>query len=303
MAPKFQVALSYASEQRDYVERVAQALETAAVSFFFDRYETADMWGKDLAVHVDEVFRKDAYFVVFFVSKEYVAKTWPRREFQSALARAIVEKREYLLPVRFDDSELPGLVPTIAFVTADEHTPEQVADLICQKLGSATLPKAPATAAPIPPTRVPRLPKGTPPEFNPFAEADRFLAVLRTGLTERAEALRPSGLLPHASNRDGRFKLLVLRAGEVKFALEAWIGGGMGGDDTINFHHGWRENVTPGSMTAWGTVEWDIARGQAAIRLTTLGLASGGTPELLSSEELVEHVWDIVIEYLEASAR
>jgi len=43
-----------------------------------------------------------------FISKEYAEKPWTKHERRSDLSRAL-EEDEYVLPARFDDTELPGL--------------------------------------------------------------------------------------------------------------------------------------------------------------------------------------------------
>jgi len=51
-----------------------------------------------------------------FVSEHYVAKAWPTHERQHAQARALVAKEEYILPARFDDTEVPGMTNAVAYV-------------------------------------------------------------------------------------------------------------------------------------------------------------------------------------------
>ncbi len=70
-----------------------------------------------------------------FVSKEYASKVWTTAERRSALARALEEKKEYILPARFDNTEIPGLRPTIGYIDLREKSPEQLVQLILQKLG------------------------------------------------------------------------------------------------------------------------------------------------------------------------
>jgi hypothetical protein len=53
---------------------------------------------------------------VVFVSAEYAARDWIRLERRAALARAARERREYVLPARFDDTQLPGLLPDVSYV-------------------------------------------------------------------------------------------------------------------------------------------------------------------------------------------
>ncbi|WP_198170516.1 toll/interleukin-1 receptor domain-containing protein [Actinoplanes awajinensis] len=130
----YDVALSYAGEDRAYVQQVAELLKQRDIRIFYDEYAAAELWGSDLYVLLDEVYRKRARFAVAFVSAHYVSKTWTRHERQSVQARALIEIGPYLLPVRLDDSELPGLRPTVAYVDARRKLPEQLVSLIEQKL-------------------------------------------------------------------------------------------------------------------------------------------------------------------------
>jgi len=69
-----------------------------------------------------------------FISKHYVSKAWPQLERQHAQSRALLEKREYILPIRLDESEVPGLPSTIAYVDARYLSPVQIADRLRQKI-------------------------------------------------------------------------------------------------------------------------------------------------------------------------
>ena len=70
-----------------------------------------------------------------FISKEYVKKSWPSHERRSALSRAVQEKKDCVLPVRFDNTLVPGLSEDIAFVNAKKHSPAELAVMIAEKLG------------------------------------------------------------------------------------------------------------------------------------------------------------------------
>ncbi len=134
---QYDVALSYASEQREYVTQVYHALVEMGIKTFYDMAEESTLWGKDLVAYLDSVFRIMARFCVVFVSREYVSKPWPRLEAQRALARAVSEKGEYILPVRFDRTPLPGLLVTVKYLNAEGHTPTQLAGMIQRKLMEA----------------------------------------------------------------------------------------------------------------------------------------------------------------------
>jgi DNA-binding CsgD family transcriptional regulator/transcriptional regulator with XRE-family HTH domain len=130
----FDVALSYATEDRPYVHRVATALRERGVRVFYDADERVELWGKDLAAHFDDVYRNRCQFVVIFASRSYAEGAWPSLELRSVLARANRQRPDFLLPVRLDDSEMPGIPPTIGFVNAARTAPEMLADLIVAKL-------------------------------------------------------------------------------------------------------------------------------------------------------------------------
>jgi len=132
---RYDIALSFAGEDRDYVEQVAEYLRANKVAVFYDRFEEIDLWGKDLAEHLDWVYRTGAQFCVMFISKYYVEKMWANHERRSALAAAIQARKEYILPARFDSTDLPGIRPTIGYINLVGKTPEELAAMIAKKLG------------------------------------------------------------------------------------------------------------------------------------------------------------------------
>jgi hypothetical protein len=130
----YDVALSFAGEDREYVEMVAEKLRDLGVTVFYDRFEEAVLWGSDLAEHLGHVYGKDSRFVVLFLSRAYAAKAWPRHERQFALGRQLATGQQRILPVRFDDTEIPGLPSTIGYLDLRALSPEKLVELIRQKL-------------------------------------------------------------------------------------------------------------------------------------------------------------------------
>lgn len=134
MPDEFDVALSFAGEQRDYVRRVAQILEGKGVRVFYDEFYTSHLWGKDLVPYLREVYFKKSRFCIMFISKDYVTKAWPSHERRSALEKQMtLQKGEYIIPVRFDETDVPGLTSTIGYLDAKKFKPEDVATLFLEK--------------------------------------------------------------------------------------------------------------------------------------------------------------------------
>jgi hypothetical protein len=132
---EYDVALSLAGEDRAYVAPIAASLQESGVKVFYYEFEQGAMWGEDLVEFLDEVFRKNSRYVVAFISRHYVEKVWPRHEGKSAQARALLENSPYFLPVRLDDSELPGLRPTVGYIDARETGRDRLVELLLEKVG------------------------------------------------------------------------------------------------------------------------------------------------------------------------
>lgn len=134
--PQYDIGLSFAGEERSYVEQVAKELSKKGVKVFYDSYEQSELWGKDLYQHLNDIYRNKCKFCIVFISKNYANKLWTRHELEAAQARAFRENAEYILPVKFDDTELPGINPTTGYLSNREFTPLQIAEMAIEKLNS-----------------------------------------------------------------------------------------------------------------------------------------------------------------------
>lgn len=149
---EYQVALSFAGENRQYVEKVAHHLKNSGINVFYDEFEQVDLWGKDLYSHLDSVYRNKARYCVMFISEAYRKKLWTNHERESAQARAFAENQEYILPARFDDTQIPGIRPTTGYINLRHYTPQQLAELISQKVnGSKSLKNSQIPGTVVPP--------------------------------------------------------------------------------------------------------------------------------------------------------
>lgn len=132
---EYEVVLSFAGEDRAYVNQLASILRRRGVKIFFDIYEKHTLWGKNLYTHLSEVYQNQARYCVMFISKHYAIKLWTNHEREAAQARAFLEHEEYILPVRLDDTQIPGIPPTISYLSWPPETARTIADAIVKKLG------------------------------------------------------------------------------------------------------------------------------------------------------------------------
>ncbi|MBD2104490.1 toll/interleukin-1 receptor domain-containing protein [Leptolyngbya sp. FACHB-261] len=132
---KYDVALSFAGEDRSYVEMIAGALVARGIKVFYDDDEKTNLWGKNLYEYLIDVYKNRAKYTVIFISANYKNKMWTNHERRAAQARAIGESYEYILPARFDDTEIDSVLSTTGYIDLRKHSPFEVAVLICEKLG------------------------------------------------------------------------------------------------------------------------------------------------------------------------
>ncbi len=141
-AAKYDVTLSFAGEDRPHAEALAAQLKTSGVRVFYDLYEQATLWGKDLYEHLHSVYSEQATYCVIFVSEHYAKKLWTTLERKSAQERALKERGgEYILPIRIDETRLPGLPDTVGYVSIAEGI-DRIAELLVAKLRGGS-PEAP----------------------------------------------------------------------------------------------------------------------------------------------------------------
>jgi hypothetical protein len=103
---KYHVALSFAGEDRKYVDEVAKRLQKDGVKVFYDKFEETKLWGKDLYSYFSDIYQNQAFFTIMFISEAYKEKLWSNHERKSAQSRAFSENREYILPAFFDTSTM-----------------------------------------------------------------------------------------------------------------------------------------------------------------------------------------------------
>ena len=147
---RWDVALSFAGAQRDYVGQVAAALKAQGVRCFYDVDEQVRLWGTHLAEELPRIYAEESAAVVVFISADYASGEWTRLERRAALGRAVHERREYVLPARFDDTPLPGLLSDVVSVDLRGRAPGQFAEMVAAKLAGLDITAPLPAAAPVP---------------------------------------------------------------------------------------------------------------------------------------------------------
>ncbi len=132
---KYDFGLSFAKQQRDDAKYIAECLKHEKINVFYDDFEEENLWGKDLYQEFYRIYGQECRFFIPFVSKDYMERLWPKHELKQAQARAFKSDMEYILPLKYDDTEVPGINITTGYIDMREGRPlDDVVQLCLKKL-------------------------------------------------------------------------------------------------------------------------------------------------------------------------
>lgn len=131
---QYDIALSFAGEDRQIAELLANELHEKGIRVFYDDFEESKLWGKNLYEHLSHIYSESARYCIMLLSSNYASKSWTNHERQSAQARAFREQQEYILPIKLDDTKIPGIIETVGYISFNDHSIEEIVELILRKL-------------------------------------------------------------------------------------------------------------------------------------------------------------------------
>lgn len=130
----YNIALSFAGEDREYVEKIAYGLKECGVKVFYDKFKTAELWGKDLYQYLNDIYKNKADYCIIFKSEFYKKKAWTQHELASAQSRAFLDDKEYILPIYIDKVSIPGINDTVGCISKTEYSIPEIINMILEKL-------------------------------------------------------------------------------------------------------------------------------------------------------------------------
>lgn len=233
---QYDVTLSFAGENRSYVQQVAQILKNKGIKVFYDEFEESNLWGKNLYTYLDDIYKNNARFCVMFLSKFYKEKLWTNHERESAQERAFKENREYILPVRFDNTEIPGIRSTVGYIDANKKSPDKLVELIIKKIkGDDNLSSINTIEEDL--TSIPRLAR----KISDKEKKDFLLSafsVLKEHFRKNLTLLEKKN--PHVETtfkdvNPEKFYFEIYVNGEMKRTAKFWIGSGFISPNSISY--------------------------------------------------------------------
>lgn len=303
-SPLYDLAVSFAGEQRDYVRRTVDVCKQLGLRVFYDKDKNNEWWGGNFIREQRIVYSSQTRYFVPFISAEYLAKPIPMDEFSAAMMTAVKQGDGYILPVLMDDAEIPPdlLHRHIHYLRATDYTPEALAEELQRKVRvAAASGQDLAEIGPVVEKALAvRLPRIVPSDWSKYEALDRVFDYLVTRFREGAEQLRPQGLIVTVRTREDAFSVRAERNGETVGGLDVAKGDQMG-DDKITWRIGHRQNLSSG-VNGWAVPKFDREHGRSVIEISDLASFGGGQGTDLSAasdEEFFKLLWGLLIDQIE----
>lgn len=300
----YDIAVSFAGEQRGYVRETVAACKAKGLRVFFDEDKTNDWWGKNFIQEQRRAYSSQARFFVPFLSSDYLAKPIPMDEFASAMMTAVKLGDGYILPVIMGNADVPAelLHPHIGYLRSEAFTPDQLADELVKKVKSAERtgqPEVPVGKVVGDALQV-RLPKVTSSAYSKYNELDRIFDHLAERFQAGAHQLDGNGFMANVRVRDDSITVRVEYGGNTVAGININKGGSMG-DDKITWLVGYR-NFGTNASNGFATPKYDKERGQAVVDVTDYSSfgreASDGT-----YDGFFNLLWGKLVDQIEGSVR
>lgn len=128
------VAVSFAGEDRPTVIEFVRRLEERGIFPFYDFNHQAQLWGVDLQKKLADIYANDALYMVIFISPHYPEKDWTKFEFEIGKSAGQKRPDSYILPIIIEDVSMVGLANTLGKVFLKDHDITYCADLLAAKL-------------------------------------------------------------------------------------------------------------------------------------------------------------------------
>lgn len=214
---KFLVALSFSGEKREFVRAIAAALEhrLGPSRVFLDEWFEHYIAGHDADLKLQHIYGSGCELVVLCVSATYGSKAWTRVEHEAIRARLMQARtdedsrqQDRIFPIRVGDGDVAWMPVNAIAPDVRGRTPEQVAELIVDRLQFVMGPAVPDAAEDTSVSADPENGKASVPEYESAANS-----LMRRG--RQLEAQQPIAPQRNSSRAPPRVRCQIRRLGAV----------------------------------------------------------------------------------------
>ncbi|MFF2392266.1 TIR domain-containing protein [Nocardia sp. NPDC058114] len=300
----YDIAVSFAGEQRQFVAAVVAAAKVRGLSVFFDEDKGNEWWGTNFIRQQRTVYGSQTRFFVPFISREYLSKAIPMDELSAAMMTAVRQGDGYILPVLMDDVEVPPelLHPQIHYLRSGDFSPEGLAEQLVQRVGVATSAgQEPRDVGEVVQEAMSyRMPRVIPPDFSKYELLDAAFEYLRYQFDQALPQLESSGFVGWTRVSGEMLKVRIERQGKTAYAIDI-DKNGFNSDDQLNFIIGGNSTGSVNSSNGYATPYFDRDAGIPKLKMMDFSVfgSMGGSGQTYTKEELFNKLWNSIVDRLE----
>ena len=131
----YDVAISFAGEDRKTAKQLANALKKKGIKVFYDNDERSNLLGKDLFQYLYKIYNENALFFIPLISEHYIEKPWAVHELKAAQEREFNNNDdEYILPIIMDETKVPAIPTTKGYLDLRVLSVNRISTIIYEKV-------------------------------------------------------------------------------------------------------------------------------------------------------------------------
>lgn len=129
---KYDIGISYASEQKKYVKQLTDSLDKAGLEYFVDFNEPERLWGAYIPEELRKIYVEESRIILVILSSEYTEKAYTKFESRIACEREL--SGDSFLIIKTDDVTLPWLNSTYGFIDSSQYSVDEIVNFLKKKL-------------------------------------------------------------------------------------------------------------------------------------------------------------------------
>jgi hypothetical protein len=134
---KYDFAISYSGDQYPKAQKLYNLLKNESRVFFYVANDTLpQMIGVDLSKALRNIYGPDSRYVISLISDRYLSTDYTNFEFNVAQAEQMKRNDTHVLPLRLDNTIIPGIKSTVAYLDGTKMSLEEISKILLNKLKS-----------------------------------------------------------------------------------------------------------------------------------------------------------------------
>lgn len=135
---KYDIAFSYASEQKEIIEKYSKKFQELGLNVFIDIEHPELFVFKHVPDILKAIYDNDEIVMLIFLSKEYAKKDFTKYESHIAFDRLLTEKR--LSIIKLDNVTLPWLPSSLFYYDIRKYTFDEICQSLCNAIRGYQIP-------------------------------------------------------------------------------------------------------------------------------------------------------------------